>query len=1097
MKNLFNFFTCTFLLIPCLCSAQTPTSSTPATTQPAIVARDANSRTWEWTESQPAPNGQTVQQIHRYTELATGLCYQQNGQWQDSREQISIQPDGSASATQGEHQVYFPADIYNGVITLITPDGLQLKSQPVGLSYDDGTNTVLIAESTNAVGQLISSNQVIYTNAFAGVDADLLYTYTKAGFEQDVIFREQPPTPEQFGLDSANTRLQMLTEFLNPPTLTETVGLVNPQDGLQDTILAFGAMRMVRGRAFLINTPDDQDDPNEISVYKSVVTVNGRTLLIEQVPYQRISPQLTTLPFVSANISNTVSPALGRVSAKRLLPPVRLAETVTNSVRLARAEIKKKSGVVLDYITMNSSETNFTFQGDMTYYVSGDYLLSGTTVLEGGTIIKMNSSGELDIDDANGDANAAIDCETTPYRPAIFTSYNDNSLGEQIGSGSPSYADVGTYLFMSQTTNIALSNVRFSYCLSAIYEGASSSSITVRDCQFYQDRNAVDGWNINLYNVLMSFSTFARGALVILNGPGLVAEQVTADDDNFAFVSPAVGSTMALTNCIITSTNATFELAESGGTLETNDVAFLIQPSQPVYQTVGGGNYYLTNGSPYRDYGTTNVDPDLLADLAKKTTWPPVVYDGTNISSLGTLNIAAWRDTNAFLDLGYHYDPLDYAFGGCDLHSNLTVTTGVAIAWFEDYGNINPSSQPCGMTLNNGAYLSFNGNATQPCHVAYFRKVQEGGNSNWSNIGSGWYLGLIFNGSNTNQEPQISANFMIATASEGMNVMQDRGAYGSGMFKNCEFYVFGITTYDEQSLNFTNCLLFRVPIAFWDNDYDLSFNFESCTFYSGGWWMYRSGKNPSFWQVQNSSFDDMAIYWSDSYNGATNHTLFDYNAYNTSSTNWEYYPPLGTPLSNTLETVSSSDVMVTNYNWETSWFGNFYLPTNSPVLHMGSTNANLLGLYHFTTQTNQTVEGTNTVTIGYHYVATDQYGNPLDSNGDGIPDYLEDPSGMGIWGPQIVLIAPTTGAYYTEPATIPISATVSDWSSIVTNVDFVQSNSLQGTASITVVANAPYSYSWPIVAANQYTLTGIAQDLSGLAATSSVVNVTVTNLCGY
>jgi hypothetical protein len=33
----------------------------------------------------------------------------------------------------------------------------------------------------------------------------------------------------------------------------------------------------------------------------------------------------------------------------------------------------------------------------------------------------------------------------------------------------------------------------------------------------------------------------------------------------------------------------------------------------------------------------------------------------------------------------------------------------------------------------------------------------------------------------------------------------------------------------------------------------------------------------------------------------------------------------------------------------------------------------------------------------YHYVATDAYGNPLDSNGDGTPDYLEDANGYGIY----------------------------------------------------------------------------------------------------
>jgi hypothetical protein len=90
---------------------------------------------------------------------------------------------------------------------------------------------------------------------------------------------------------------------------------------------------------------------------------------------------------------------------------------------------------------------------------------------------------------------------------------------------------------------------------------------------------------------------------------------------------------------------------------------------------------------------------------------------------------------------------------------------------------------------------------------------------------------------------------------------------------------------------------------------------------------------------------------------------------------------------------------VTNFNWQSSWFGAFYQPINSPTINFGSTSAANLGLYHFTTRTNQAIDGFSTVSIGYHYVATDAYGNPLDSNGDGIPDYLEDVYGNGIVAP--------------------------------------------------------------------------------------------------
>ena len=160
-------------------------------------------------------------------------------------------------------------------------------------------------------------------------------------------------------------------------------------------------------------------------------------------------------------------------------------------------------------------------------------------------------------------------------------------------------------------------------------------------------------------------------------------------------------------------------------------------------------------------------------------------------------------------------------------------------------------------------------------------------------------------------------------------------------------------------------------------------------------------------------------------------------------------------------------------------------------INAGNTNANLLSFYHYTTQTNQVKEASSVVDIGYHYVATDGNGNPVDSNGNGIPDYLEDAAGGG-QSLTVTLVAPTNGAYYAEPATISLQATVFDWNSVVTNVSFSRS-----AIKITAVTNAPYTYSWPIVAAGAYSLTATARDAAGSTATSASVAITVTNLCGY
>lgn len=135
--------------------------------------------------------------------------------------------------------------------------------------------------------------------------------------------------------------------------------------------------------------------------------------------------------------------------------------------------------------------------------------------------------------------------------------------------------------------------------------------------------------------------------------------------------------------------------------------------------------------------------------------------------------------------------------------------------------------------------------------------------------------------------------------------------------------------------------------------------------------------------IEECAFDGTTLAVGDNSGGNTNITYCDFNAF---LTNASRLPMLG-----------AHDVIVTNFNWQTSWFGRFYLPTNSPLINAGSTTADKFGLYQFTTQTNQVKETNSIVDIGYHYVATDAYGNPLDANGDGIPDYLEDSNGDGIF----------------------------------------------------------------------------------------------------
>jgi hypothetical protein len=75
--------------------------------------------------------------------------------------------------------------------------------------------------------------------------------------------------------------------------------------------------------------------------------------------------------------------------------------------------------------------------------------------------------------------------------------------------------------------------------------------------------------------------------------------------------------------------------------------------------------------------------------------------------------------------------------------------------------------------------------------------------------------------------------------------------------------------------------------------------------------------------------------------------------------------------------------------------GKYYQPGASYLINAGSCNASNVGLYQFTTTTNQVKEGSSRVDIGLHYVALDANGNLYDTDMDGLSDVLEDTNGNG------------------------------------------------------------------------------------------------------
>ncbi|MBA2479267.1 MAG: carbohydrate-binding protein [Planctomycetes bacterium] len=88
--------------------------------------------------------------------------------------------------------------------------------------------------------------------------------------------------------------------------------------------------------------------------------------------------------------------------------------------------------------------------------------------------------------------------------------------------------------------------------------------------------------------------------------------------------------------------------------------------------------------------------------------------------------------------------------------------------------------------------------------------------------------------------------------------------------------------------------------------------------------------------------------------------------------------------------------------------------------------------------------------------------------------------------PTVTLTSPATGASFTAPATIAMSATAGDSDGSVVKVEFFQGSSLIGTDT-----TSPYSFSWTAVPAGTYSISARATDNLGLATNSTAVSVTV------
>ncbi len=154
----------------------------------------------------------------RVVEIATGMNYWDGRQWVPSEPSFDVTADAFV-ATRLQHKVLLNAHLNSvGAVTVTTGDGITLRSTPVGIGLYDAASgrSAVIAAITDCVGVLVSSNQVVYENAFSGVCADVIYRIDRGSFEQDILITGRLD-PSDYGFAADTTRLQIFTEFYEAP----------------------------------------------------------------------------------------------------------------------------------------------------------------------------------------------------------------------------------------------------------------------------------------------------------------------------------------------------------------------------------------------------------------------------------------------------------------------------------------------------------------------------------------------------------------------------------------------------------------------------------------------------------------------------------------------------------------------------------------------------------------------------------------------------------------------------------------------------------------------------------------------------------------
>jgi hypothetical protein len=439
-----------------------------------MIEKGPNHQRWSrvtWTTNGA---GARVLKTNNVVALATGMNRWEKGKWVESNPHILPTTNGALCVGAGHQVVLAPNLNTRAAVQIRSPQGNWIQGNVLGLAYTDTAKhkSVLIAQVKDCVGIIADSNHVLYADAFSGMNADVRYAYTKAGFEQDVILREAPPAPEAFGLNSNTVALVVITEFIETPA-PKPLKIPSPEEvlaeqGLKnikvnhsesetnwmraanaDPLLDFCGMTLSYGKAFQIGESDGHEPKGYLAPVRRHWQVQGkRSFLVEEVAFPQVQDQLQKLPHVSQVSKPKPAGLRNRVMDHLPLPEMLLARKDAKPMLLAASAKAEPPGFVLDYDFIGGGSSSFVFNGD-TYVICGQCVFNAV-VFSGGAVIKYEMFTSPDGSDASIFSLYGGWFDNTRI---YFTSTEDSTVGEDVNTtenllggyqdGNGSFSEVG------------------------------------------------------------------------------------------------------------------------------------------------------------------------------------------------------------------------------------------------------------------------------------------------------------------------------------------------------------------------------------------------------------------------------------------------------------------------------------------------------------------------------------------------------------------------------------------------------------------------------------------------------------------------------